>query len=414
MQPLPYLMAALLIGQPAPSVTYAINDLRVTHRAGDEGLYYAPPATGAAYNTQIIRDGDRYHTVYHAEPRKTVGKGYPGDSIRAGTQTGDFSGVIPPTEFVLWGDPNDTASLLYSPEVHSVEGWGGVGNPMTVKGPPGDDYFYLFGVVVHDDEGDRTGNAHRHYLCQFRTKDFKAFDVRTGQDAVRGWNPFTEGAPPARIRPVPARDVTGRAIRSLRPTDAGGSQGLIGSICRVQEIYYFFYTDVEVTGETRLFYRTTVDPAVLDGWSEARVAHPGPLMIGTVVRVAKARGMDRWALLYNGYKTAHGGLRPDLMLQYTDNLAVEGEGGISGITFYEAFQGPHGIHNHAALGLASGTVYAQHYFMTDPYGNLDVPARESGNPLRGGLLTWTDLKPGVYGSKVYWAGWEAESEGNEE
>jgi len=408
MLPLPCLLVSLLLGQGADVTSYVSGGLRITHAPSDEGLLYAPPATGLAYNTQVIRDGNTYHTVYHSEPRKTVGKGFPGDSIRAGSQHGAFTYEMPPTAFVLWGHPTDTQSILYSPEKHGVEGWGGVGNPMTVRGVPGDDYYYIFGVAVHDDHDDPVGSAQRHYLCPFRTRDFRCFDVRTTIEGTPAWHPFTEEAPPEAVRPMPVRDVSGELVRSKRATSAGASQGLIGSICRAEGYYYFFYTDLSPAGETYLYYRTTRDPAAPDSWSEERMANDHPMMEGTIVRVAKARGMKRWAVLYNGYKHMSGALRPDLMLQYTSNLRVEGEGGLSDIVFFQTFEGSHGIHDSAGLGLASGTVFAQHYFMTDPYGGLDVPAEESPNQRRGGMLTWTDLAPGVYGSKVYRAGWEVE------
>jgi hypothetical protein len=123
--------------------------------------------------------------------------------------------------------------------------------------------------------------------------------------------------------------------------------------------------------------------------------------------VAKAHGMDKWAVFYNGYRMADGRLKCDLMLQYTENMNVVGPGGISSLRFYDSWIGELAANKDKYLGLASGgTPGAQLYFMIDEYGNLTVPAQEDQSYRRGGMVFWTNFTGTVYGDDVYRAGWD--------
>ena len=56
------------------SYTTAGGQIRIIHNTTDEGLYYNCDTNEIAQNVQIIRtDVNTYHTVYHSEPKKTVG-----------------------------------------------------------------------------------------------------------------------------------------------------------------------------------------------------------------------------------------------------------------------------------------------------------------------------------------------------
>lgn len=392
---------------------YQANGITISHNQTDEGMYYDTPPTEVAYNVQVLKtESGNYCTVYHSEPRKAA-RSYPGDSIKAGVEKGAFSYRMPADkDFRLFGDPRDSKSMMYSPEAYGIEGWGGAGNPMVIKGKPGDRYYYVFCICVGDDNQDRQGDDFRHYLCQTRTRDFVRYELRTQLGGKAQWKPFSDAVPMEWRRPYPVIDAKGNPVRGRFATPMPDTQGLIGSICYVGGLFHFFCTDVDTDGKTYLFHRTASDIGSLDpksaGWSDAeRIS--GELMHGTVMRVAKARAMNRWAVLYNGYKDVNGdgALRPDLFVQYTKNLSIKGEGGLSEIRFFDRMVGNCGVSD-KYLGLASGGgVFAQHYFLTDAYGNLTIPTQEAANRSRAGMLTWADFSSGVYGGKVYRAGWEA-------
>jgi hypothetical protein len=185
------------------------------------------------------------------------------------------------------------------------------------------------------------------------------------------------------------------------------TQGLLGSICRYDNTYFFFYTAPAPDGKTYLYCRTVAAPHVGQGlWSAAKRVSSEPLMYGTLVKVAKAHGMDKWAVFYNGYKVANGKLACDLMLQYTENMKIIGPGGISSLRFYDYWKGRLAVSKDKYLGLASGaTPGAQFYFMIDEYGNLTVPDQEDQSYRRGGMVFWTSFTGSVFGDDVYRAGW---------
>ncbi|MHB9037254.1 MAG: hypothetical protein ACYC64_11365 [Armatimonadota bacterium] len=396
--------------------SYTVNGLTVIHNTGDEGMYYNTPSCEVAYNTQVMRIGSNtYWTIYHSEPNKPACYGYPGDSIKSGGYTGDFTYVMPSAGFRLYGHPTDTYSTLYSPVQYGPVGWGGAGNPMVVKGRAGDNYYYAFFIgVAADDFPDRTltHTDFRHYLFEARSLDMVNWQLRTELNGVIQWKNFNPSVNMTWRRARSIQDVNGNTIRSQVGALMNGTQGLIGSICYYNYTYYYFYTDVAADGNTYLYVRTCADVTVLNNAWSAATEIAGPLMEGMIARVAKAHGLDRWAVLYNGYKT---GNTQELMLQYTQNMDVMGTGGISDLTFYDSFYLPdvygytYGISD-KYLGLASGNgVFGQHYFMTDEYGTLTVPNQEDAQgSARGGLVTWTAFTSAVYGDDVYRAGFNVQ------
>ncbi len=95
-----------------------------------------------------------------------------------------------------------------------------------------------------------------------------------------------------------------------------------------------------------LYVRTAQDISTDGAWSAPLAVVDTPPEI--LVRVLKARAMDRWAIFYNCLRS----LRPfvsDICLQYTKTLDLKGAGGLGGLTL---FDGPRytGV-SHYALGL---------------------------------------------------------------
>ncbi len=181
------LSALFLFGVASADVrTFTTGGLTISHNNADEGLYFATSPDQVAYNVQIIRtEHDTYYTIAHTEPRKPAELHYPGDAIKTAFASGPFTYTMPPNlDYRLYGTPTDTESLLYSPEAHGILGWGGTGNPMVVKGKPGDDYFYAFFLAVADDDRDRELEEpdFRHYICQARTLDMLHWELRTEVD----------------------------------------------------------------------------------------------------------------------------------------------------------------------------------------------------------------------------------------
>jgi hypothetical protein len=262
---------------------------------------------------------------------------------------------------------------------------------MVVAGRPGDPFFYVFFLGVSDDARVRDHKAAdwRHYLLEARTRDFAAFDLRT----AAGWAPFTGAA-----RPAPSMDATGNVIRSNTPRTIDKTQGLIGSISYVRGVYHYFYLDYAPGGGSiHLYHRTSSD--VAGGvWS-------APQAVATVadfsmIRVAKAKALDRWAVLYGCYVK---GVQ-DICLLYTETLAVVGQGGVSDLRLTSDY----------ALGLSAdgkARSYAQPDWLTDRWGGLDTVG-----PHQEQEFYWTDMNPEnckarpnpycpVAGGVVYRAGW---------
>ncbi|MHB8866228.1 MAG: hypothetical protein ACYC6N_27910 [Pirellulaceae bacterium] len=393
--------------------SYSTGGVIVSHNTADEGRYYNTPSCEVAYALSVMRTADsKYVTIYHSEPKKTACRRYPGDSIKTAIEPGAFEYVMPAErDFRFYNHLTDTLSVLYSPEAHGPEGWGGAGNPMVVKGAGEDPFYYMFFVAVTDDDRDRDlGEADfRHYLCQGRSLNMRDWELRTEPPGPGpAWKPFRADSPAEERRPFLLKDSTGQAIHSHVAAKVESTQGLPGSICRSQDIYYFFYTCPDPDGNTYLFVRTLAAKDVGQGlWSAAKRVSSEPLMDGTLVKVAKAHDMDKWAVFYNGYKEVGGKLLGDLMLQYTENATVIGPGGISALHFYDYWKEGLAVSLDKYLGLASGaTQGAQFYFMIDEYGNLAVPSQEDQSYRRGGMAFWTSFTGSVYGDDVYRAGWD--------
>jgi hypothetical protein len=236
------------------------------------------------------------------------------------------------------------------------------------------------------------------------------------------WTPF-EGGGARKSGPNPAGvlDEAGKPVASACPAPTFATHGLAGSISVVDRSYHYFYTDVlpEDCGlppgkrRTALYLRTSKDLAGQKVWSTARKL-AGPLPPGALVRVARAKGMQRWAVSYTCQRPANapGGPVADVCLQYTADLNFDG---IGALKLYadpiEAGRSP------AYLGLRSGGDgsgrfdRSSHFWMTDAQGNLDTPGIYAS---KAGLLTWLDrLAPrsdgrdtsSLYGRPVYWATW---------
>ena len=216
-------------------------------------------------------------------------------------------------------------------------------------------------------------------------------------------------------------DEAGKPVTSACAAPAFETHGLAGSISVVDRTYHYVYTDVlpEDCGlapekrRTGLFLRTAQDLSGPKVWSTARKL-AGPLPPGTLVRVARAKGMQRWAVSYTCQRPANapGGPVADICLQYTADLNLDGIGAL------KLYADPVEAGRSAAyLGLRSGGDgsgrydRSAHFWMTDAEGNLDTPAIY---PNKAGFLTWLDrLAPtasgrdasSLYGRPVYWATW---------
>ncbi|MCB8883365.1 hypothetical protein ACELLULO517_24165 [Acidisoma cellulosilytica] len=411
------------------------GDLTVCHADSAEGIYGQPSPLQIEYNTQIMKlDDHRYAVVLHSEAEDfqrylaQTGQPRPGDSIKTGIQEtkGDPSAALRlPSKlaFRIWGTLTNRQSPLfyaYQGPAFPATGLSGGANPMVTSGlsQAGERIFYVFFLGVTSDKG--RGKAFRNVLLEARTKDFIAFDVLqrdAGHHSV--WVPFAgEQAQPAIVT-----DEAGHPLQSnqaaepepagsnnpTRPPGAVITAGLFGSVVRVHGLYYYFYTDQDPDDRTRnhLYLRTTKDIGSDGQWSAPSIVTDVPPEV--IVRVAKARGMDRWAVIYSCLKSAHP-FRSDLCLQYTRDLSVSGPRGIAGLTL---FQTPYNGVSGFALGLlgreatAAGQVQlrAQHFYMTDPDGNLAAPA--GAPPSVGGVLTWLELPIDLHilGAPTFWADW---------
>lgn len=446
--------------QPAPETTvpdcYATGGgaIEVCRSGGEaEGVFFAPPSCEFGYNVQIVRLKGRaapgpLQAVYHGEPRREARRGRQdcagdlratdpaaGGSLRTGRQAEALATTMPPTDYRFWtaqseparrkrrargGRSRDRDATQMPVPASGVEG-SGARNPMVVAGRDwaGDDYYYMFMMANEAVEGGR-----RHVLIQGRTYDFETFDVRTRDEetGTTAWAPFG-GKTRGRRAPVLAAvtDESGKPIVGNCAADGFDTQGLIGSISVVDQVYHYFYTDVlpsdcgepPLKRRMALYLRTSRDVTAEKAWSAAKTVAEG-LPPNTLMRVAKAKAMDRWAVGYNCFRPANapGGPVADICLHYTPDLSV---GSIAGLTLFS--EPAAAVRSSAYLGLRSGGDgggrYGRewHYWMTDRYGNLDTPTIFPG---KGGLLTWLDrLAPRedgtdastLYGRPVYWATW---------
>uniref|UniRef100_UPI0014045E60 hypothetical protein n=1 Tax=Methylobacterium segetis TaxID=2488750 RepID=UPI0014045E60 len=319
-------------------------------------------------------------------------------------------------------------------------------DPVVVTGRnwAGDEYYYVFLLATAATEA----GSLRRVQIQARTYDFERFDIRgRGEDGNPAWVPFQPEAETGRRtrrargraaardgardgdNPSPAAvlDEAGKPIYGNCPGRGFDTQGLVGSISVVDQTYHWFYTDVipadcnepVLKRRTALYLRTSRDLTVDRVWSAPRTVAE-PLPAASLVRVAKAKGMDRWAVAYacNRPANAPGGPVSDLCVQYTADLSI---GALAGLTWYA--EPVAAMRSAAYLGLRSGGDGSgrygrtHHFWMTDRYGNLDTPTSFS---TKAGFLTWLDrLAPRedgtdastVYGRPTYWATWSVRTVG---
>jgi hypothetical protein len=378
-----------------------------------------------------------------------------GGALRTGRTFEALVTTLPPAADRFWVDlpEQSTRARGWSEPTPTAEGIG-PRDPIAVTGRTwaGEAYSYVFllgqervGVTGGDDaETERRGrrrrrraeqdapasgpaDVRRRVQIEARTLDFQTFEIRTRTADGYGlaWTPFEAGAgrgrrsdPPA---PAAVIDEAGKPVTSACTAPAFETHGLAGSISVVDRTYHYVYTDVlpEDCGlapekrRTGLFLRTAQDLSGAKVWSTARKL-AGPLPPGSLVRVARAKGLQRWAVSYTCQRPANapGGPVADICLQYTADMNLDG---IGALKLYadpvEAGRSP------AYLGLRSGGDgsgrydRSAHFWMTDAEGNLDTPAIY---PNKAGFLTWLDrLAPtasgrdtsSLYGRPVYWATW---------
>lgn len=392
-----------------------LHQTRICHNSQDESIFYQTPSDRIAYNVQTIVD-DRnpnnllYITVYHSEP-KGKAAGTAGDSIRLGTNSNPYSYTMPAdTNYIIWGDRNDTGSFLYSPPSPFTAATSGGANPIMISGPTweNDPYIYLFFLSVEDDDHDRQDEADfRHYLHMARTTDYQNFELYSNQNGSISWRPYNPTAcsqDPTSCRPAILYDSQAKPIRSHNPTSLDSSQGLIGSMIIINQSYYFFYTDyAPETNDFHLYARTTQD---LVSWSTALQITQTPLTGTPVIRVSVNRQNNHFVVITNCYRPAGS---QDLCLYLTPDLDLDS---LTSLDFT-----PNG-YVYSNLNLhGSGDEYdsfAQPYLLTNLSGHLTVPESESSNPNRAGELRWTDMvnyengqpKYNSWGALVYRAGFE--------
>lgn len=392
------------------------SPLRVCHHPTDEGIYYNTPANRVAYNVQIMKLSDSdYYTVYHGESKAAFDDNKPrsGDSIKTALANGPFTYTMPPNpKFTIWGSLLDTTSgLYYGLDVPNAnaKGTSGGGNPIAVmgRGWAGDTTIYTFFLGVSSP--DFGSNNWRHFLYESRSHDLINTYLKSAACSPDPWCKFDQYATDAMRRPMVIQDTANNTIQSNQSAGPETTTGLIGSIVVINQVYHYFYTDLDPvnSGVTNLYVRTALDVSGNSGnfWSLPTKLNKSPLPNGTLIRVAKAKDMNRWALFYNCYDQNS---RSDICLQYTENLELTGAGGIASLDFFTDGN----LHSPFYMGLNTQScpysARAQHYFMTDVYGGLASPNGEAATT-RGGMLTWMDMcsgPDGPFGSPVVRAGWD--------
>jgi hypothetical protein len=375
-----------------------------------------------------------------------------GGALRTGRTFEALATTLPPSADRFWVElPDERVRRRgWSEPTPTAEGIG-PRDPIAVSGRTwaGEAYSYVFllgqervGVTGGDESepkgrrrrgraepgtpADGAADVRRRVQIEARTTDFQTFEIRTRTADGYGltWTPFAPDAARGRSEPpTPAAvvDEAGKPVASACTAPAFETHGLAGSISIVDRTYHYVYTDVlpEDCGlapekrRTALYLRTAQDLSGPKVWSAARKL-AGPLPPGTLVRIARAKGMQRWAIAYTCQRPANapGGPVADICLQYTADMNLDG---IGALKLYadpvEAGRSP------TYLGLRSGGDgsgrfdRSAHFWMTDAEGNLDTPAIYPG---KAGFLTWLDrLAPtatgrdasSLYGRPVYWATW---------
>lgn len=421
-----------------------------------EGVFVAPHACEAVSGVQVLRTTPGtgpLQAVYQAEglpvakarrgdaacaPRQATDP-LDGGSVRAGAMPESLATTMPPIQGRLWevtrpGPGREEAGGRRrrgeTPPVPVPVSEGiAARHPMTVAGRDwaGDAYSYVFFLAAVPTE---SGN--RHALLQARTLDFARFDIRGRAEGGTAWTPDGAAKPERRSRrgrsraedepnPGVVLDETGAPVVGNCAGQGFDRTDLVGAVSVVDGVYHYFYTDVlpsdcgepAATRRQGLYLRTSRDLTADRVWSAARtIAQPLPNQ--SLIRVAKAKDMERWVVAYRCNRPANtmDGPVSDLCVQYTADLAP---GSLAGLTWFSEPQAI--MRSPTYLGLRSGGDgtgrfgRSQHFWMTDRYGNLATPTNYRA---KAGFLTWLDrLAPGqtgtgassVFGRPVYWATW---------
>ena len=455
---------------PACRFAYDVQILRLKARSAPGPLqvvHHAEPSRGASRG----RDAPDCETDLRATDA-TIG-----GSVRTGRVSEQLAEAMPPTDYRFWAmQPRQEARQQTRREARSearrqareerrsqrrdrrrgreagetrreeiraaalVAREGSAGrDPMTVAGRDwaGDEYHYLFMIA-----SEAIGEKRRNVLIQGRTIDFERIEVRgrvEDSDTV-DWVPFGEQEteePPQRRRGrrgrgraptspappalAPVLDEAGNPITGSCAAEGFDARGLVGSISVVDQTYHYFYADVlpadcdapPAKRRMGLYLRTSKDVTAGKAWSGATTVVEG-LPPDTLVRVGKAKAMERWVLAYSCFRPANapGGPVADICLHYTADLSVEA---IKALPLF--FEPASAARSGAYLGLRSGGDGSGRYgrdgffWMTDRYGNLATPA---SYPTKGGFLTWLDRYAPradgsegstLYGRPVYWSTW---------
>ncbi len=410
----------------AHSYMTAGGKIMVYHKPSDGYKYFDCPNKEVAYTMQIVKESDsKYYTIYHKEPFKSGPNC--GDSFGVATHNGPFDYVIPSSRpYAIKCTTTDQYSRIWSSDApedrnKAWRNWGGAGNPMTVKGP-NDSFYYIYFIACSDSDGDRWDtvngvNEHdfSHYMCIARTKDFKTYEIRTELPAPDGicWKPY--GQKVEWDRPKALGDITGSMMTSLRKDYlAHETQGMLGSICYYDSKYYLFYVDQDANNDWYLCYRWSpkIDELTpTTSWSPAIKISNRKIAFGQLVKIAPAHDMDRWVVIYHGLRN-DGSKHGDIFVQYTENMNIQGAGGISDIVIKSS----DGYYLGRTVGRFpksgnTGAACYQHYFMTDPAGRLAVPDDKPQNATSGGLVTFSDhwTQGGIgmdcWGGDIYLVGW---------
>jgi hypothetical protein len=416
----------------------AEQTLEVCHSALEEHVLLAPTRIQTAYNVQLVDDGGQaIVAVLHSEAYDlrsyfaATHRLRPGDSIKTGVlryphSLADYT--LPPGDlhYRIWGTNKNAKSPLYygfdasDPDKPGVSGGG---NPIVVAGNSAnsDRVYYVFFLAVVSDAG--THNRWRNALLEARTSDFRSFDLMEhDSDGRTVWKRFSgDTSSPAIVTDSDHRPIVSGAPAISERVRSGSNrvainrpittQGLFGSIVKLPEGYYFFYTDYDRQSLTRngLFVRHANDISVDSAWSAP--THLLDVPAEMLIRVAKASGMARWVVAYN-CTHADGPSVSDVCLQYSANLDLTGKGSLASLRLFQSGNSDRKASAYS-LGLIGGNLpgsatflKAQQDFLTDRDGNLSSPPGTSGDTV-GGMVTWSDFPTtmNVFGAKVYCGLW---------
>lgn len=395
------------------SFTTGGGEVVIYQNSNDAGVYYNVPSNEVAYNVQIVKiNSTKYVTVYHGEPNKSTTASF-GDSVKIGVRNDSNWWLMPTVKnFKIWSHPTDIWSILFSSEGTNIDSVSGGGNPMVTL--YGGQYHILFLGVTHDSHPQRLNDSGwRHYLLQARTTDFVNMELRTQLNSVMTWKPFNETVDQTWRRPLAHTATDNLGVVSIKPRTYLGTYGLIGSIVKYSDKYYYFYTDMDNTNKTWLYYRTATDLTIEKCWSPAqKVTTSLPLQNDCIVRVAKTYcpyyKKWRWAVFYSCYRISGSSYKQDIAVEYTKNMILNGSGGLNSLKFHKSIVNGLGLSDYYLnLNQSVNGCYQQHYYMSDAEGTLVVPSAYGQGDGYNGIITWTDFLPdNAYGGTVWRAGYE--------